>query len=121
MQVRSRYYASDDRIEIHGLEGILWINRCTGQLLDEPPLVLYRDGETRAWHDIPSDWAESFRQGTFAFVDALLDGRQPALDADAAAETLRFAIAAHVSACEGRAVRLDEVGPDTRARLPGVD
>ncbi len=118
MRIRSQYYASDDRIEIHGVEGIIWVNRCTGALLDEPPLVLYRDGETRAWHDIPSDWAESFRVGVREFVDALLEGRQPAQDADEAAQTLRFAIAAHVSACEQREVRLDEIGPDTRARLP---
>ena len=78
MRVRSKYYASDDRIEIHGSEGIIWINRCTGSLLDEPALVLYRDGETRAWHDIPSDWAESFRLGAHDFIDALIEGRQPA-------------------------------------------
>ena len=118
MRVRSKYYASDDRIEIHGTEGIIWVNRCTGSLLDEPALVLYRDGETRAWHDIPSDWAESFRLGTHDFVDALLEARQAAQNVEDAAATLRFAIAAHVSACEGREVRLDEVAPDTRARLP---
>ncbi len=118
MRVRSKYYASDDRIEIHGSEGIIWVNRCTGFLLDEPALVLYRDGETRAWHDIPSDWADSFRLGAHEFIDALIEGRQPAQDAADAAETLRFAIAAHVSACEQREVRLDEIGPDTRARLP---
>jgi predicted dehydrogenase len=118
MRVRSHYYASDDRMEIHGTEGIIWVNRCTGFLLDEPALVLYRDGETRAWHDIPTDWAESFRLGAHDFIDALVEGHQPAQDAVDAAETLRFAIAAHVSACEAREVRLDEVGPDTRARLP---
>ncbi len=121
MRVRSKYYASDDRIEIHGTEGIIWINRCTGFLLDEPALVLYRDGETRAWHDIPHDWAESFRLGAHDFVDALIEGRQPAQDADDAAHTLRFAIAAHVSACERREVLLDEVTPDTRAHLPASD
>ena len=118
MRVRSKYYASDDRLEIHGTEGIIWVNRCTGFLLDEPPLVLYRNGETRAWHDLPSDWAESFRLGTHDFIDALLEGRQPAQDVHDAASTLRFAIAAHVSACEAREVRLDEIGPGTRARLP---
>jgi predicted dehydrogenase len=118
MRVRSKYYVSDDRIEIHGMEGVLWINRCTGQLLEEPSLVLYRDGETRAWHDIPTDWAESFRLGGHDFIEALLEGRQPAQDYDEAAATLRFAIAAHVSACEQREVRLDEIGPETRARLP---
>jgi predicted dehydrogenase len=117
MRVRSRYYASDDRLEVHGTEGILWVNRCSGQLLDEPSLVLYRDGETRAWHDLATDWAESFRLGAHDFIDALREGRQPAQDAADAAETLRFAIAAHVSAREGREVRLDEVGPQTTAVL----
>jgi predicted dehydrogenase len=120
MRVRSRYYATDDRMEIHGLEGILWVNRCTGALLDEPALVLYRDGETRAWHDLPTDWAESFRLAGREFVDALVEGRQPEQDPDDAAETLRFAIAAHLAACEGRDVLLAEVGPRTRARLPGT-
>ena len=75
MRVRSDYYVSDDRIEIHGSEGIIWVNRCTGKLLDEPAVVLYRDGETRAFHDLACDWAESFRLGGIDFVDALLEGR----------------------------------------------
>ncbi|HVN64980.1 MAG TPA: Gfo/Idh/MocA family oxidoreductase, partial [Candidatus Binataceae bacterium] len=118
MRVRAKYYASDDRIEIHGSHGIIWVNRCTGVLLDEPALVMYRDGETRAWHDIPSDWSDSFRLGAHDFIDALIEGGQPAQDYSDAAETLRFAIAAHVSACERREVALEEIGPDTRARLP---
>jgi predicted dehydrogenase len=118
MRVRSRYYPSDDRIELHGSEGILWVNRCTGALLDEPALVLYRDGETRAWHDLATDWAESFRLGAHEFIDALRADRQPAQAAADAAETLRFAIAAHRSAVAGRPVALAEVGPDTRAALP---
>lgn len=118
MEVRSRYYAADERTEIHGSEGILWINRCTGSLLDEPALVLYRDGETRGFHNLATDWAESFRLGTHEFIDALCTGRQPAQDAHDAEATLAFAIAAHVSACERREVRIEEVGPDTRAELP---
>jgi len=118
MKVRSKYYASDDRIEIHGSEGILWIHRCTGKLLEEPALVLYRDGETRAWHDIPADWAESFRLGTHDFIDALREGRQAGQDAVAAADTLRMALAVHVSAREHREVTLAEIDDETRARLP---
>jgi predicted dehydrogenase len=120
MQMRAKYYPADDRMEIHGSEGIIWVNRCTAHLLDEPPLVLYRNGETRAWHDIPSDWADSFRAGTHEFIDALVEGRQPAQDVEDAAATLRFSIAAHVSACEQREVCLDEIGPDTRAQLPAA-
>jgi predicted dehydrogenase len=112
MRVRSKYYVSDDRIEVHGSEGILWVNRCTGQLLDEPSLVLYRDGETRAFHDLETDWAESFRRGGIDFVDALLEGRQPALDGAEARKTLAFALAAGRSAAEGREVTIAEMLAD---------
>lgn len=109
MRVRSRYYVSDDRLELHGSEGILWVNRCTGQLLDEPSLVLYRDGETRAFHDLATDWADSFRLGGRDFVDALLENRQAPQSAERARETLAFALAAARSASEGREVRIAEV------------
>lgn len=120
MKVRSSYYPSDDRTEIHGSEGILWVQRCTGKLLEEPAVILYRDGETRAWHDIPADWSESFRLGTHDFIDSLREGRQPAQSYEQAAATLRMAIAVHVSACERREVGLDEIQPHTRAQLPAA-
>jgi predicted dehydrogenase len=121
MRVRSRYYASDDRLEIHGSDGIIWVNRCTGALLEEPALVLYRDGETRAFHDLSTDWADSFRLAAHEFIDALRADRQPLQDPLDAAETLRFSIAAHLAACEHRAVALAEIGPQTRAVLPDPD
>jgi len=109
MRVRSKYYASDDRTEIHGTDGLIWVNRCTGKLLDEPSLVLYRDGETRAFHDIEADWAESFRLGGIDFVDALLEGRPPRQTVAEARKTLAFALAAVRSAAEGREVSVAEV------------
>jgi predicted dehydrogenase len=109
MRVRSQYYVSDDRLEIHGSEGILWVNRCTGALLEEPSLVVYRDGETRAFHDLETDWAASFRLGGRDFVDALREGRAPAQTAAAARKTLAFALAAARSAAEGREVALSEI------------
>lgn len=109
MRVRSKYYVSDDRIEIHGTEGIVWMNRCTGQLLDEPSLVVYREGETRAFHDLETDWAESFRLGTRDFVDGIIEGRQPPLEADMAGRTLAVALAVGKSAAEGREVEISEI------------
>jgi predicted dehydrogenase len=109
MRVRSDYYASDDRLEIHGSEGIVWVNRCTGKLLDEPPVVLYRDGETRAYHDLACDWAESFRLGGIDFVDRLLAGEQAQQDAADARQTLALALAAARSADEGREVAVSEI------------
>lgn len=109
LSVRSRYYVSDDRIEVHGSDGILWVNRCTGQLLEEPSVVLYRDGETRAFHELATDWAESFRLGTRAFVDALLKDEPVHQDLADARRTLAFALAAARSAEEGREVSLAEL------------
>lgn len=109
MRVRSSYYASDDRMEIHGSEGILWVNRCTGKLLDEPALVLYRDGETRAFHDLACDWSESFRLGAIDLIDALQTGRRPEQDVADARKTLAFALAAARSAAEAREVTIAEV------------
>lgn len=111
LRVRSKYYVSDDRTEIHGSEGILWVNRCTGKLLDEPSLVLYREGETRAFHDLEADWAASFERGVEDFVDAVRSGRAAALDAEEARKTLAFALAAQISAAEGREVAVAEVSP----------
>jgi predicted dehydrogenase len=110
LAVRSKYYVSDDRLEIHGTEGILWVNRCTGQLLEEPSLVLYRDGETRAFHELATDWADSFRLGTRDFADALLEGRACFQDAADARKTLAVALAAARSAAEGREVTIAEMG-----------
>lgn len=110
MSVRSEYYVSDDRIEIHGTEGIVWVNRCTGQLLEEPSLVLYREGETRAFHELPADWADSFRLGTRDFADALLAGRACFQDVADARRTLAFALAAARSAEQAREVTLAEIG-----------
>jgi predicted dehydrogenase len=111
MRVRSRYYVSDDRIEIHGSEGIIWVNRCTGKLLDEPSVVVYREGETRAFHDLATDWAESFRRGGIDFVDGLLEGRSPPQGVEEARRTLAFALAAARSAEQAREVAVRELLP----------
>ena len=101
---------SDDRLEIHGTEGIVWVNRCTGKLLEEPSVVLYREGETRAFHELATDWADSFRAGTRDFADALLEGRDCFQSAADARKTLAFALAAARSAEEGREVTIAELG-----------
>ena len=109
LDVRSDYYVSDDRLEIRGTSGIIWVNRCSGQLLEEPALCWYRDGVVTADHRIEHDWAASFRAATSAFVDSILDGTPVALDAAEARETLAFALAAQRSASEAREVTVSEV------------
>jgi predicted dehydrogenase len=75
MRVRTDYYASHEQFEIQGEAGIIQVNRCSDRMLDEPVLTLYRDGEVRAWHNLPQDWGDSFRRSTLHLIDALM-GRE---------------------------------------------
>lgn len=109
MRLRSDYYPSDDRMEIFGSEGVLFVNGCTGRLLEEPALVLYRDGETRAFHDLETDWWASFRDGAAAFAEAVRTGAAVEESAEGARHTLAMAIAVARSAEEDRPVPLAEV------------
>jgi predicted dehydrogenase len=72
--------------------------------------VLYRAGEIRSFHRVESDWAASFRDATFDFIDAIREARPPRLDAREARATLAFALAAQRSAAEQREVRVAELG-----------
>ncbi len=110
LDVLSRYYVSDDRIEIRGNRGVIWVNQCSGKLLEEPPVVLYRDGEVRAFHRVDADWATSFRNATHEFIDAVLEGREARLTAPEGRATLAFALAAQLSAAEHREVAIAELG-----------
>jgi predicted dehydrogenase len=109
LEIRSRYYVSDDKLEIRGSSGIIWVTRCTGELLEEPALTLYRDGVTRSFHHLETDWSSSFRDCTFDFIEAVKDGRDCPLDVGEARKTLAFAIAAQISGRQGREVKVSEV------------
>ncbi|MGQ9571793.1 MAG: Gfo/Idh/MocA family protein [Dehalococcoidia bacterium] len=109
MMVRSKYYANDEWVEITGSRGLIWINRCSGMMLEGPPLVLYRDGETRAFHTLDSDWSVSFVHAGRDFLAAIREGRQCSLTGSEARDILQFSLAAHRSAREGREIRLEEV------------
>lgn len=108
LEVRSKYYVSDDRMEIRGSNGVIWANQCQGRLLEEAPLVVYSEGVERAYHSIETDWSASFIEGTVDFIEAIIEGRASPLEIDEARKTLAFALAAQISARENREVRLDE-------------
>ncbi len=106
MVVDTRHYAQDDRIEITGTRGVIWVTRGHGKMLDIPPVILYRDGRTFGYSDMPTGWEESFISSTRHFIDAYFKGDAPALTGEQGREILRFALAAQQSAREGKSVRL---------------
>jgi predicted dehydrogenase len=109
MMVRTKYYPLDEWIEITGTRGIIWINRCTGDMLGKPPIEMYRDGEMRAYSDMETDWGDSFRLAAHAFTGAIVNGTQPEMDGEEAVHALAFALGAIKSASEGAEVKLTEI------------
>ena len=109
MRIDSQYYADDDRVEVIGDKGILFVNRCTARTVDLPELMLFRDGKTQA---IPVDrveWHDSFIECTRQLIDVLTHGGRPVLDGPTGKTVLQFALAAQWSACTGKEIQPEEV------------
>jgi len=109
MHIDSKYYTDDDRIEIIGDKGILFINRYTARTVDLPALMLFKDGKTTPVLVERVEWEDSFIDCTRSFIDVLQKGGQPTLDGATGKAVLQFTLAALESARLGREVRPDEV------------
>ena len=108
-RIYSDYYADDDRIEVIGDKGMLFINRYTARTVDLPELMLFKDGKTTPIPVEGVEWHDSFIATTVDFIDKLKTGGQPRLDGPTGKAVLQFTLAALQSAATGREVRPDEV------------
>ena len=109
MRIYSDYYADDDRIEVIGEKGILFINRYTARTVELPELMLFKDGKTTPIPVEGVEWHDSFIATTHDFIEKLKTGGQPRLDGPTGKAVLQFTLAALQSAATGREVRPDEV------------
>ena len=75
MYLRSTHYTGDERIEVTGSRGYVRTNRISAQGIAEPALELYRDGETRAFHDLDDRPPDAFRASADAGI-AFFTGRR---------------------------------------------
>lgn len=118
MEIITEHYAQDDRVEITGTRGVIWINRGHGRTTDGSPLTLYADSRTEnfGFADADIGWQASFVHSVRHFIEALRTGGPPMLTAQQGREVLRFTLAGQLSAEIGRAVRLDEVGAAASGR-----
>lgn len=108
-RIYSDYYADDDRIEVVGEKGILFINRYTARTVDLPELMLFKDGKTTAIPVEGVEWHDSFIAATQDFIEQLKTGGQPRLDGPTGKAVLQFTLAALQSAANRAEVRPDEV------------
>ena len=101
--------AEDEWVELSGSRGFMWITRCTTNLLDRPPLIMYRDGVTTEFSNMPADWAASFVAGINDFIDGILEGRKVRQSGEEGKLVLQICRAIQLSAKEGREVRPEEI------------
>ena len=109
MQINTRYYADDNRVEVIGEKGILLINRCTARTIDLPALILFRDGVNSPIELGRVEWQDSFIDCTHHLINAIKTGKEPILDGLTGKAVLQFSLAAHLSSRFKREVHPDEV------------
>ncbi|MCY3924287.1 MAG: Gfo/Idh/MocA family oxidoreductase [bacterium] len=118
------HYAQDDRIEVTGTRGVIWVNRGHGQIGEEAPVVSYADGHT-VTHDCESGWEHSFMGATRSLLDDLAAGAPPTLTFAEGRDVLAAALAAQRSATAGAAVAVEapigRVHSAVRSSLPSPD
>ncbi len=107
LMVRTDFYPGDEWLEITGSRGIIWVTRCSGNLMGEAPVILYRDGATHRYHHMETHWSDSFIRGAHEFTRSIQDGSQPDLDGKEARHALAFSLGAMESALTRQEVLLD--------------
>ena len=57
--MRGKYVPVDEFFEIHGSAGVMWVTRCSGEMYDLPPVMVFKGAETQSYQ-VPMDWRLSF-------------------------------------------------------------
>ena len=110
MVVKSDYWPEDEWFELTGSKGFIWVNRCTGKLLEKPPITMLRGGKLKeiGLDEIDWDWGSSFKLGMFDYVDSIIEGRQSPLSASEAIEVFKLARAAQLSSKKKMLIDLED-------------
>ncbi len=107
--IDTKYYPVEERIEITGSKGIIWVTRLTGGLMKVAPLIVCRDGETHHYNDIPAEWEDGFIRCGQHFIDCILEDRQPSLSGEEGLAVVQLGRAVYKSAEEGASVAPDSI------------
>ncbi len=106
----SDFYPADERVEITGDKGYIWVNQCTAKSLrKDSPVVTFIEGKLREFDEIDSGWQSSFDAAVDHFADCILNDTEPILSGQKGLEIQKFATAAHLSAEKGTEISLDDI------------
>ena len=103
MSIRGKYYPHDEFFEIQGSSGAIWVTRCTGEMLDMPPVMVLRGAET-VGIQVPMDWIEGFNGAARNFIDGITRDEKPLMDVHFSRKVLQTALAVYESAKTDRPV-----------------
>jgi predicted dehydrogenase/putative sterol carrier protein len=109
LRIPSRYYGNDEWIQIGGSRGIIFINRCTGNIHDGPAVSLFTDAGWKHYKNVKSDWGEGFIGAAGNFFKAINGLETPLLSGKQGRDVLKFSLAIQKSAQIRREVYLDEL------------
>jgi predicted dehydrogenase len=99
---RSDYYTCDERVEVTGTRGYVRCNRISSREVQEPAVIVYREGEVRALHALDDDPPSAFRAQLAHGIEFFRSGKgRAALDAETAYEVLRTLLTALESSERG--------------------
>lgn len=103
MYIRGKYYPADEFFEIQGSKGAIYVTRCTGEMLDLPPVMVVKGTETTGIQ-VPMDWLEGFSGAARHFIDCILQDEQPRMDVQFSKHTLQVAMAMYESSNQKRPI-----------------
>ncbi len=115
MKIPSKYYSTDEFIEIIASRGIMKINQGTslGNQMSKSnifaPIVIIRDGKVETYSDFENDWKYSFINATKYFIDVVKNNKEPILSGEHARKVLKFNLAAVKSAKLGKEIVIEEM------------
>jgi predicted dehydrogenase len=108
--IPSKYYTADERVEITGELGYIWINQCTAYpVRNEAPLISFIRGEITEYRTLETDWLASFTGAVDQFVEAIRLDKEPILSGGKGMYIQQFAKAAQISSRTGNEIIVDDV------------
>lgn len=97
--MRSSFYGADEFFEITGDEGQIWVTRATGEMLDLPPVMLFKGDETSRstteFNDLDANWSTGFTRSSDHFIESLLKGQPADMTPAAAIKVLQLCFAVY--------------------------
>jgi len=73
IDINSDFFNEDEWYEITGTKGFIWVNRCSGNVLDTPALIIFNNGKSskKKFSSNDLNWSSSFDYGIRNFVDSI--------------------------------------------------